>query len=99
MMQKKHTRNGWLLCCLIGWQLSAMPAMAADLKGSSQLTLRTVAAECTCRAYGNVFQLGDIICMRKPRKDNPSAMEKVQCGFVLNNTAWKPINEKCDPLT
>jgi hypothetical protein len=55
--------------------------------------------DCNCRAYGRIFELGDIICMRRPSLDYPMSMEKVQCDFVLNNTAWKPINEKCDPLS
>ncbi len=41
---------------------------------------------CTCRMGGKNYKIGEIMCVRGKLS---------QCGYVLNNTAWKTIAPTC----
>jgi hypothetical protein len=44
------------------------------------------AKDCTCRAGGHDYQLGDVICIRGRLS---------QCQMNQNNTSWKEIGNEC----
>jgi hypothetical protein len=41
---------------------------------------------CTCRANGQIYELGQILCIRG---------KLAQCQMNLNNTSWQTIAETC----
>jgi hypothetical protein len=45
---------------------------------------------CTCRANGTKFEVGQIACITLP-----SGNRLVQCEMVLNNTSWKILSGSC----
>jgi hypothetical protein len=45
---------------------------------------------CTCRANGTTFEIGQIACITLP-----SGQRLAQCGMVLNNTSWKILSGSC----
>ncbi len=46
--------------------------------------------ECQCRAKGQMFDLGETVCI-----DTGYGPRLAICGMVLNNTAWKPTEQTC----
>lgn len=60
----------------ISFALPALPAMAGP--------------NCTCRANGTKFEIGDIACITLP-----SGSKLAQCEMVLNNTSWKMLGGSC----
>jgi hypothetical protein len=47
-------------------------------------------AECTCRARGQAFELGQSTCLATPR-----GARIATCGMVLNNTSWQFSDTPC----
>jgi hypothetical protein len=50
------------------------------------------AADCTCRAFGRDFELGDAACL-----STPNGPRFATCGMVLNNTSWHMSDMPCVP--
>lgn len=48
---------------------------------------------CTCRFKGQDMQIGDLVCANLPNGD-----VMMVCDHVLNNTAWKTVQQGC-PVT
>lgn len=46
--------------------------------------------ECSCRAQGRVFAVGEKACLR-----SAEGPRLAQCGMVLNNTSWRFTAEAC----
>lgn len=46
---------------------------------------------CTCRAHGRSFQMGETVCLRSPSGQSRLAT----CGMVLNNSAWQFSETPC----
>ena len=47
-------------------------------------------ADCTCRAQGREFELGQQICLVSPQGPRIAT-----CGMVLNNTSWQFSETPC----
>ncbi|WP_245566139.1 hypothetical protein [Stappia stellulata] len=47
-------------------------------------------ASCTCRYFGQDYQLGETVCLR-----GPNGMQLARCSMLLNNTTWKPLEDGC----
>ncbi len=60
---------------------------------SLPLTGPAAADECMCRANGERFELGSVVCLKLPSGDRLA-----RCGKVLNNTSWKMLGDGC-PIT
>jgi len=45
---------------------------------------------CTCRAGGQAFELGQSTCLASPRGPRIAT-----CGMVLNNTSWQFTDTPC----
>jgi hypothetical protein len=48
------------------------------------------AADCTCRARGQAFELGQSTCLATPK-----GARIATCGMVLNNTSWRFSDTPC----
>jgi hypothetical protein len=46
--------------------------------------------DCTCRAQGRDFTLGQSVCLATPR-----GARIATCGMVLNNTSWQFTETPC----
>ena len=46
--------------------------------------------DCSCRAQGRAFSVGETACLRSA--DGPRL---AQCGMVLNNTSWRFTAQSC----
>ena len=66
-----------------------LPLLAQDA-AQPALLQRVQSAECSCRAQGRVFAVGEKACLRSA--DGPRL---AQCGMVLNNTSWRFTAETC----
>ena len=53
-------------------------------------TLTAAAADCTCRARGQEFELGQSTCLTTPKGARVAI-----CGMVLNNTSWQFSDTPC----
>lgn len=60
---------------------------------AATLATAIAAPDCTCRYKGLDIEEGQIICA-----DLPGGKVLMECGRVLNNTAWKTIQKGC-PLS
>lgn len=60
---------------------------------ASMATLATARADCTCVANGQRYQEGELVCLKLS-----SGSWLARCGKVLNNTAWKKVQDDC-PLS
>jgi hypothetical protein len=49
-----------------------------------------VVADCTCRALGRDFELGQSVCLQTPRGPRLAT-----CGMNLNNTSWEFSDTPC----
>ena len=47
-------------------------------------------ADCTCRAGGRDYELGQTVCLR-----TPAGPRLATCGMVLNNTSWQFSSAAC----
>jgi hypothetical protein len=66
--------------------LSAAVALIAALDA----LLAAAAADCTCRAQGREFQLGERACLTTPQGTRVAT-----CGMVLNNSSWQFSETPC----
>jgi len=46
--------------------------------------------DCTCRARGQAFELGQSTCLPSPKGPRMAT-----CGMVLNNTSWQFTDTPC----
>lgn len=49
-----------------------------------------VIPECTCRAMGRDFRMGEIVCLRTAQGERLAI-----CGMVLNNSSWHMSETPC----
>ena len=79
-----------LLCgAIVGLLLSAaIPAMAQD---GQSLENAAQSIPCTCRFKGHDIPVGQMMCL-----DLPSGEVTAVCDRVLNNTAWKTVQQGCE---
>jgi len=54
------------------------------------VTATPAAADCTCRAQGREFELGQSMCLSTPK-----GARIATCGMVLNNTSWLFTETPC----
>jgi hypothetical protein len=47
-------------------------------------------ADCTCRAQGRNFELGQAVCLT-----TPTGPRIATCGMVLNNSSWELSQSPC----
>ena len=47
-------------------------------------------ADCTCRAQGRDFEMGQSVCMATPQ-----GFRVATCGMVLNNSSWDVSQTPC----
>jgi hypothetical protein len=47
-------------------------------------------ADCTCRAQGRDFEMGQSVCMATPK-----GFRLATCGMVLNNSSWNVSESPC----
>jgi hypothetical protein len=66
-------------------------APAGALAQSDPGTDQPQRPECTCRAAGRVFRMGETICLRTPAGDRVAV-----CEMVINVTSWRPTAKACD---
>lgn len=66
---------------------------AAAMFSSSGLAYAASDIPCTCRYKGQDKQIGDFVCAELPSGD-----VMMVCDRVLNNTAWKTVQQGC-PVT
>src|SRR5215216_3707570 len=64
--------------------------LAAALAAAASLTSPPAAADCTCRALGQDFELGRVVCL-----STPNGPRLATCGMVLNNTSWRLSDTPC----
>ena len=51
---------------------------------------RDALADCECRANGQTFKQGEVVCLKLP-----SGAQLARCEMVLNNSSWKKISDGC----
>jgi hypothetical protein len=80
----------------LGLALSATSALAEPLSkrpvapAPIQVQAIQTPHNCTCRAKGTDFQVGDLVCL-----STPNGASMARCEMVLNNTSWKVLNAPC----
>lgn len=72
---------------LIAPMLAPMPAPA---QSGFEAEKSTRAIPCTCRFKGADIPVGQTMCL-----DLPNGPVLAQCDRVLNNTAWKTLQQGC----
>lgn len=72
----------------------AGPALASDPAAAPPPQLAQFRAqstpECTCRAKGQVFRIGDQVCL-----NGTSGSQMFRCAMDLNVTSWQPAGQPC----
>ncbi|MEJ1159249.1 hypothetical protein [Prosthecomicrobium sp. N25] len=71
---------------LLRFALAAVAAVAGGV-GTAQ-------ADCTCRALGRDFALGQTACLRVGDRSRLA-----RCDMALNNTSWTFIDESCPAVS
>jgi hypothetical protein len=66
------------------------PFAAVALIAALDALRPAAASECTCRAQGRLFELGQTTCLTTPKGPRLAT-----CGMVLNNTSWKFLDALC----
>ena len=66
------------------------PFAAIALIAALDALLSSAAADCTCRAQGRDFELGQTACLTTPR-----GARLATCGMVLNNSSWQFSETPC----
>ncbi len=66
------------------------PYAAVALIAAVDALLSAAAADCTCRAQGRDFQLGERACLA-----TPNGARLATCGMVLNNSSWEFSQTPC----
>ena len=79
-----------LLCGAIAGLLvsAAAPAVAQD---GQALENTAKSIPCTCRFKGRDIPVGQVMCLNLP-----SGEVTAVCDRVLNNTAWKTVQQGCE---
>jgi hypothetical protein len=72
---------------VLGLLFAAVPAVAQDATRHADAQ----GVECTCRAAGRVFRMGETVCLRTPSGDRIAV-----CEMVLNVTSWTPTSRACE---
>ena len=70
------------------------PSAAIALVAVLDALLSSAAADCTCRAQGRDFQLGQTVCLT-----TPNGARLATCGMVLNNSSWEFSETPCTVST
>lgn len=79
--------------------VAAMIAASAPALGQNQSTRQWPSQvqrwtphlpECTCRAQGRDFGMGETICMKTANGDRLAV-----CGMAQNNTSWNVLDDAC----
>lgn len=79
-----------LLCvALAGTGLSVAASAMAQNGPAIENAARSI--PCTCRFKGRDIPVGQTMCL-----DLPSGHVLARCGRVLNNTAWKTLQQGCE---
>jgi hypothetical protein len=76
-----------VLIALLVLGAAAPPALAQTAPSRDEVPL----PECTCRAAGRSFKMGETICLRTPAGDRIAI-----CEMVINVTSWTPTAKACD---
>jgi hypothetical protein len=66
------------------------PFVGVALLAALDALLSSAAADCTCRAQGREFQLGERACLT-----TPNGARLATCGMVLNNSSWEFSDTPC----
>ncbi len=66
------------------------PFAAIALIAALEALGAAAAADCTCRAQGRQFELGQTACLATPKGPRLAT-----CGMVLNNTSWEFSETPC----
>jgi len=66
------------------------PSAAVALIVALDALWPAAAADCTCRAPGRQFELGQTACLTTPQGPRLAT-----CGMVLNNTSWQFLETPC----
>ncbi len=66
------------------------PFVGVALLAALDALLSSAAADCTCRAQGREFQLGERACLT-----TPNGARLATCGMVLNNSSWQFSETPC----
>jgi hypothetical protein len=66
------------------------PAVFAAALVAATTFAAVAAADCTCRAGGRDYDLGQAICL-----NTPAGFRLATCDMVLNNTSWKISAAPC----
>jgi hypothetical protein len=66
--------------------------LAAAIAAVASFISLPAAADCTCRALGQDFELGRVVCLSTPKGPRLAT-----CGMVLNNTSWRISDTPCVP--
>ncbi|MGB7430905.1 MAG: hypothetical protein WA921_00360 [Ahrensia sp.] len=73
--------------------LMVLGLATATLVSATGAALSAPDVPCTCRYKGLDMQIGDLVCAELPNGD-----VMMVCDRVLNNTAWKTVQQGC-PVT
>jgi len=65
-------------------------AAAAPSASVEQADKSAATADCTCRAQGQDYELGALVCLRGPK-----GPQIARCGTFLNNTSWQFTGKSC----
>jgi hypothetical protein len=57
---------------------------------AGEAAVSAAVADCTCRARGQAFELGQSTCLATPK-----GARIATCGMVLNNTSWQFSDMPC----
>lgn len=76
-----------VLAGLTATMLAPLPALAQPMAEAEDATR---AIPCTCRFKGADIPVGQTMCL-----DLPNGPVLAQCDRVLNNTAWKTLQQGC----
>ena len=66
------------------------PSAAVALIAALDALGAAAASDCTCRAQGRQFELGQTVCLATPKGPRLAT-----CGMVLNNTSWEFSETPC----
>jgi hypothetical protein len=66
------------------------PSAAVALVAALDTLWSAAAADCTCRAQGRDFELGQTACLT-----TPNGARLATCGMVLNNSSWQFSDAPC----
>ncbi len=70
---------------------STLPARADPSRlDADQHLAQGHAPDCTCRALGRSFEVGETACLA-----TPEGRRVARCGMVLNNTSWTFTARPC----